>query len=199
MFKKCLMAAAAILSLGMMVQGAEEENLLKGADFEVFKGKYIPGFLRINAKHHKFFEQDTKVFHGGKASLRISNVFPDYVSFSQLKLNVADFKHPIKITGWVKYENLVAQQDGKRCYMPFIGLWGSTASGRNSCNVGIPDIKPGSRDWFKFEKVFTPEEFAAAAAKVSAKDKPAYLMFRINIYNQPGTIWVDDLQLTEVE
>jgi hypothetical protein len=34
---------------------------------------------------------------------------------------------------------------------------------------------------------------------MSEKDKPAYLMFRINIYNQPGTIWIDDIQLTEVE
>ena len=197
MLKKCLLAVAAILALGAV--HAEEENLLKGADFEVFKGKYIPGFLRINPSAQKYFEQDTKVFHGGKASLRISNTFPGYVAFNQFKLEVADFKHPVKISGWIKYENLVLKQDGKRCYLPFIGLWGSTKEGRNSSSVGITDIKPGSRDWFKFEKVFTPEEFAAAAAKQPAKDKPSYLMFRINFYNQPGTIWVDDLQLTEVE
>ena len=172
MFKKCLMAAAAILSLGMMVQGAEEENLLKGADFEVFKGKYIPGFLRINAKHHKFFEQDTKIFHGGKASLRISNVFPDYVSFSQLKLNVADFKHPIKITGWVKYENLVAKQDGKRCYMPFIGLWGSTASGRNSCNVGIPDISPAAGTGSSLKKSLRRKNLPPPPPKCQRRTSP---------------------------
>lgn len=198
MLKKCLLAAAAVLFLGMTVQ-AEEENLLQNGGFEVFKGKQIPGFSGINSAHYKYYEQDTKVFHGGKASLRISNVFPGYTSFSQFRLNVSEFKHPIKISGWIKYENLVTKHEGKRCYLPFIGLWGHTSKGRNSCNVGITDFKAGSRDWFKFEKVFTPQEFAAAAAKMQEQDKPSYLMFRINLFNQPGTLWVDDLQISEVE
>ena len=198
MLKKFLLALVACTAL-TAVNAAEEENLLKGADFEVFKGKLIPGFTRNPASKHKYYKQDTTVFHGGKASLCISGCDKDYVSFVQIKVNVEDFKHPLKLTGWVKYENLVTKADGKRYYLPFIGLWSCSARGSNSAALSIGVLKPGSRDWFKFEKIFTPEDFAKVAAKYTGKNKPAYINFRINVYNQPGTIWLDDLVLTETE
>lgn len=175
-------------------------NLLVNGDFEKNKGKNITGFnYQVPAKQ-KFYTLDTQIKHSGKQSLKISNVRKSWIGFMQFSVKVSNFKKPLKISGFAKYENIISRdKDGTICGKPFIGLWSFTASSRNSLSLNTINFNDGSKDWFYFEKIFTPQEYKRASAHLKGSKAPSTFVFRINVSNQPGTIWFDDLKLSWVE
>ena len=191
-FGICLFGASAISA----------ENLLTNGGFEI-KGKGpkdLPGYSRIHPSRHPFFELDTEVKHSGERSLRIFNVEKTWIAFIPKSIPLSEFNKPLMIRGWAKYSGLVEKAaDGRRCGMPFIGIWATTQAGRNSTNIPIPIFAEGSKDWFYFEQLFTPEEFRKRSAHLTGDKAPKNITFRINVSNQPGTVWFDDLEFFWVE
>ena len=191
-----------VLAVCLMSGGLLAENLLSNGGFEK-KGKgakELPGFDWIHHSKQQFYDFDTEVKHSGERSLRISNVKKNWIAFIAKSIPIADFKKPLVIRGWAKYENLVEKDaEGRRCGMPFIGIWSLNQAGRNSLSISIPVFAEGSRDWFFFEQVFTPEEFQKRAAHLTGERAPKSVSFRINVSSQPGTVWFDDLEYAWVE
>lgn len=189
--------AACLLSGGLFA-----ENLLENGGFEK-KGKgakALPGFDWIHPSKQQFYDFDTQVKHSGERSLRISNVNKTWIGFIAKSIPLAEFKKPLVIRGWAKYENLVEKDaEGRRCGMPFIGIWSLNQAGRNSLSISIPVFAEGSRDWFFFEQVFTPEEFKKRSAHLTGDRAPKSISFRINVSSQPGTVWFDDLEYAWLE
>lgn len=195
--KKMMMLA--LCSMVIPVMAGEKVNLLRNGDFESW-GKVYPKFFAVAPKAGAPISADSKVFKSGKYSLKISSTMKKSARLTQRWIPIKDFVEPICIKGWIKYENLAAKDaNGKRCNMPLICLWTYLPNGRNSLILPAVACKPGSRDWFQFEKVFTPQELAAKIAKLPENRRPTHMNFRVTVYNQPGTIWLDDVEMFEVE
>lgn len=197
MKKLTLLTAAALMSVA---GSAYSQNLLTNGDFEKCKGSYVTGFDWLPAAKQKFYTVDSTVKHTGKYSLKISNVIGTFLPFTTCSTPVAKITKPLMIRGWAKYEGLKRRSaDGKNYGMPFVGLWGSNKAGRNSLTIGIDCFKEGDRDWFQFERIFTPEEIKKRSAHLVGDKALNAMAFRINIANQPGTIWFDSLEMFWVE
>ena len=191
--KKLSLLTAGVLTAACSLAA---ENLLTNGGFENGRNaKDVPGFDWIHPGKQHLYEVDAAVKHSGNKSLKISKVEKTYIPFKTKSIKVADFNRPLMIRGWAKYENLVDRDaDGKTCGMPFIGIWATNVAGRNSLSINIPVFAEGSRDWFSFERIFTPEEFQKRSAHLVGDNAPQTFAFRINVANQPGTVWFDDLE-----
>lgn len=195
--KKITLAAVAALTAAGSVMGG---NLLSNGGFEKCKFKTVPGFDHQHPSKHKFYEVDSTVKHSGKYSLKISNVVGSYIAFPTRFITLDKFTKPLMIRGWAKYENLQRRSnDGKLYGLPFIGIWSMNVAGRNALAIGIPCFSEGSRDWFYFEHIFTPEEVKKRSAHLTGDKALKGFAFRINVANQPGTVWFDDLEYLWVE
>ena len=196
--KKSYLAAA--LSLSAALCTTVNANMLKDGGFERPKAKNLTGFDWVHHSKQKFYEIDSTVKHSGKNSLKISNIIGTYLPITSNSMTLDKFTKPLKISGWAKYENIQRRSaDGKLYSMPFIGLWGYTAAGRNSITIGINCFSEGTKDWFYFEQIYTPEELKRRSAHLVGDKALKGFTFRINIANQPGTIWFDDLSYSWVE
>lgn len=195
--KKITLAAVAALTAAGSVYGA---NLLTNGGFENCRGKDIRGFDWMHSSKHKFYEVDTTVKHSGKNSLKVGNIVGNYIAFTTQFITLDKFTKPLMIRGWAKYENLKTRDaNGKLYGLPFIGIWGTNMAGRNSQSINVGCFKEGSRDWFYFERVFTPEEFKKRSAHLVGDKAVRGFAFRINVANQPGTVWFDDLEYLWIE
>ena len=61
----------------------------------------------------------------------------------------------------------------------------------------LKEFYPGTSDWHYFETVVDIEKFKAACRR--HPNPPATLQFRAGLYHQPGTFWVDDLEIIPLE
>ena len=166
------------------------KNLLKNGGFE----KYSEGWIEQWGKPDPKCCIDTEVKHSGEASLRIENVEKSYV-FAQVGLGkIGDLKHDLLIRGWVKYKDIVL---GSRSSQPIMGLWTITGEDRNSYVMPVMEFFPGTYDWHPFETVVNIEDFKKACLR--SPDPPTTAQFRINLYHQAGTVWVDDLEIIPLE
>lgn len=177
------------------------ENLLKNGDFELSQApKDFRGFDYIPPAKQQFVSIDTAVKHSGKASIRISGVGETYVALIQKNCKMEDFKKPILIRGWAKYDNVVLKlPNGRIAGMPMVGLWTRNKKGGNGPSMGIAGFSEGSKDWFQFEQVFTPEAVRKRMAYLKGDNEIVSFTFRINIASQTGTFWFDDLEMQELD
>lgn len=199
--KKTLMFAALI---GSVVMGAAEldlsmykpvdpaRNMAKNGGFEMFS----PGkkFMYYWGRTSDFFIWDTTVKHSGKASAKLGNVPKSYTSMAINLGKIEDLKNDILIRGWLKYENISLQT---RSSSPFIGFWTIDEKYKNSLTVPLIKVPEGSGDWQKFETIVKIDDFKAMCAKYPKK--PTYCTFRVNIYMQPGWVWLDDVEIIPLE
>ena len=98
-------------------------------------------------------------------------------------------------TSFCRHENIKAAEG-----LSFIGLQPFDARGYDitSYRVRTAEIFNGSLDWRYFERVIEMDELKMNIAK--AKPLPGNsLSFRIGMYNQPGTLWVDGLEVIPLE
>ena len=177
------------------------ENLLVNGDFELSKTpKDFKGYDYVPPAKAKYLEIDSEVKHSGKASLKISGASDTWVALIQKSRKLEDFNKPILIRGWAKYENLVSRlPEGKLAGMPFVGLWSNTAKGTNGPSFGIGGFAEGSKDWFQFQKVFDPISIKKRLSVLKGDRMVSSIAFRINISSQSGTVWFDDLEMTELD
>ena len=165
------------------------KNLLKNGGFETVAKKYLPNWGRLSAN----VIQDREVKYSGAASLKIGGVPQSYASASFHLGAIADLKNDLLIRGRCKYEGI----DGAKGSQCFIGIWTTTAAGKNSRTFAMVKVPEGSGDWFPFEEVLRVDALKAACAKV--KPEPVSCTFRVNIYKQPGWIWLDDVEIIPLE
>lgn len=176
---------------------AKPQALLNGG-FENWKYSRPTDFI-VTPRKGAPIAADDKVVKEGKYSLRIDSTVGKSARMIQESFAIKNITKPICIRGWMKYENLAAKDEkGKKYTMPIVSLWTYLPNGRNSLIFTAVSCKPGSRDWFKFEKVFTPEEIAAKIARLPENRRPTYANFRITVYSQPGTVWLDNVEMFEV-
>ena len=165
------------------------KNLLKNGGFEVVAKNYLPDWGRTTAN----VIQDKEVKHSGAASLKIGGVPQSYASVYFRLGAIADLKNDLLIRGYCKYEGI--ETAGKsEC---FIGIWTSLGNGKNSRTFAMIKVPEGSGDWFYFEEVLKVDALKAACAKV--RPEPVNCSFRINIYKQPGWVWLDDVEIIPLE
>ncbi len=188
-YMMCLAASAMALTA--------QENILKNGDFEKVKNGIFESW-GYNRKIDKYHFVDSEVKHSGQYSLRFENV-DTYDAFTNAGSPIANLKEDLLLRGWVKYENLsTANIDGKSHLLPFIGIWTNNANGTNNVNFSGLKLAAGSRDWFYFEKLFSAAAIQDVIARKPHDQRPASWSLRINIANQPGKIWFDDLELIRI-
>ena len=70
--------------------------------------------------------------------------------------------------------------------------------GNVSYTISAVEIYKGTYDWNYFERLVKIDDLKKAAAKT--KPRPAAkLGFRVGMYHQAGTLWVDDLEVIPLE
>ena len=164
-------------------------NLLKNGGFETVAKKFLPDWGKLTAN----VIQDKEVKYSGEAGLKIGGVPQSYASVYFRLGAIADLKNDLLIRGRCKYEGI----DGAKGAECFIGIWTTTAEGKNSRKFAMVTIPEGSGDWFSFEEVLKVDALKAACANV--KPAPVNCAFRINIYKQPGWVWLDDVEIIPLE
>ena len=165
------------------------ENRIRNGSFEQFSNsKWIPGW----GKAGKNCVIDRKEKHTGKASLKIGNVPDTYTALAAGLGRIEDWNSDLLIRGWCKYENL---QNVNGSLLPFVGLWTNTRNGANSYKLPVATFYPGSRDWTRFETIVRAEEFKKKLLRYPADKRPFAFTFRINLSRQPGTVWLDDVEV----
>ncbi len=167
------------------------KNLVKNGNFEGFSKAWIYQWCRITPN----VKIDTEVKHSGSASLRIDGQASAGYSATIDIGKVAEMKHDLLIRGWVKYKGVSV---GSKLALPFTGIW-TIAKGQNTTyNYRVVEYYPGDYDWYCFEKVLDIKAFKKACSK--AKPNPAEIaQFRIHLFYQPGTVWLDDIEIIPLE
>ena len=162
-------------------------NIVRNGTFETFWAakQYLPYWGKTSAN----VLQDKSVKHSGNASLKIGNVEKSYASVAFKLGKIADLQADLLIRGYCKYENISPAVKSA----PFIGIWTYTAKGRNSRTFQMVKVPSGSGDWFFFEKVLKSDELKAAAQ--AATPEAVTCALRVNMYFQPGWIWLDDIEI----
>ena len=177
------------------------KNLLKNGGFEKFSGKRVDQWRityrsgNTSAESDPKCRIDTEVKHSGKASLRIGDVENGNASAKVSLGKIEDLKHDLLIRGWYRHENIKAAKG-----LSFIGLQPFDARGYDitSYRLKAAEIFDGSNDWRYFEKVIDVDEFKKKAARL--KPRPGYsVAFDVHLWHQPGTVWVDDLEIIPLE
>ena len=79
--------------------------------------------------------------------------------------------------------------------LPFLGIWTSTAKYRNSYVKPLVTFYPNSRDWQYFEEIVEMDEIREKMKNLPAARRPHTMAFRLNLANQPGTVWLDDIEI----
>ncbi len=189
MKKTLLITAAAMLTAALSGAETAPQNILKNGGFEKHSAKWIDGWGRPSAN----CRIDNEVFHSGKAALKIGNVPESYTNLASVMGKIEDLKTDFIIRGWCKYEG-VAQKN-----LPFLGIWTVTKAGRNSYCLPVFTFKPGNSDWVQFETLVKIDEFKAKVASYPEAQRPYSCAFRINLYKQPGTVWLDDAEIIPVD
>ena len=167
------------------------KNLVKNGGFEKANAakKYLPDWGKMSAN----VIQDKEVKHSGATSLKIGGVPQSYASVYFRLGAIADLKNDLLIRGWCKYEGIEPAKKAE-C---FIGIWTTLGNGKNSRTFVMVKVPEGSGDWFYFEEVLKVDALKAACAKI--KPEPVNCSFRINIYKQPGWVWLDDVEIIPLE
>lgn len=168
------------------------KNLLKNGGFEKHSAKWIDGWGRPNANCNV----DKTVKHSGEYSLKVGNVPKTYTNLSAALGKIEDLKNDLLIRGWYKTENL---ENVKGYNLPFIGIWTSTEKKKNSYTLPVATLYPGSYEWTRFEMVLKADELKEKVKRYPADQRPHTMAFRINLYHQPGTIWLDDVEVLPLE
>lgn len=166
-----------------------KNNILKNGNFEGFSKAWLYYWGKFNEN----CKIDTKIKTSGRSALRIDGDVSKSCSFIQDLGKVENLKHDLLIRGKYKYSGIKAGS------LPFIGIWTNNSKGGNTTyNLSAVQFYVGDYDWQEFEYVVDIERFKKACAK--AKPSPAVnASLRIMLYRQPGTVWVDDLQVIPLE
>jgi hypothetical protein len=168
------------------------KNLLKNGGFENYSDTWINQWGKPGPK----CRIDTEVRHSGKASLRLGNVEKHWAIADANLGKIKDLKNDLLIRGWYKYENIKPVPNS----LTFIGLQPFDAKGYDitSYRLRAAEFFTGSYDWRYFERVVEIDELKKKTARL--KPLPGErLSFRIFLYHQPGTVWVDDLEVIPLE
>jgi len=175
------------------------QNLLVNGDFEQCKGNNLIGWDQTYSGKQAFYEVDQQIHHSGKFSLRVGPIMKAYIPFVQFGSKIEEFQDDYLVRGWVRYENLqTLSEDGIRCSLPFIGFWTQGPTG-NGFLLPVMAFTAGSKDWTFFEKTVKAEEIGEKYLRVPDSKRPQHISFRINVANQPGKVWFDDLEVIKVE
>lgn len=176
---------------------AAEVNVLKNSNFEEVKnGRFV--HWGYNGKDRKNIAVDANVKHSGKYSLRVNSPV-SFCALTQRVFKAADFKNDIIIRGWAKYKGMEkVSKEGNPRGFPFVGIW-SYRKGRNNTSFNVIPIAVGDRDWFRFEKRIKAEDFRKRVAAMRTAARPDSWGFRINVFNQQGMLWLDDLEMIFVK
>ena len=190
--KKLFLLCAAALAWTAVA----EENVLINGGFEEPAGKSpIPGWY-FNPKRLPHPVLDKEVKKSGKVSMMIGNTTTVYsVSQQVAKSDMSIFMNGFTISGYMKYENIV--KGGKTSApLPFLKLEFSQGRVRlRYPGVVVYRANPGSKDWFKFEVVYTPADVANMFKDISDAKKPTSCALAMYCTRQPGKVWLDDVQL----
>lgn len=193
--KYLLLCAAVLLSTATI--SATEENLLQNPGFENARKNGLPLSWGISNPKDGECALDDQVVHSGKYSLRFSNI-EGYISCQQSFGEMSTLDHDFRLSGWVKYDNIRNDTvDFKTHRLPFFGIW-TTQKGRNSFTFNALSFPPGSSDWQFFEIIYRWEDIQGMIAKRNFADRPTHWAVRINISQQPGTVWFDDLSFVRL-
>lgn len=168
------------------------KNLLANKGFENTKGNWAAGWRKSDAKQ---ITLDSKVKRFGKYSVKLSNI-PKYGSLYHNMGKIEDIKTDLLIRGWYKQEN-IENLNGHN--LPFVGIWCHDRKGRNSYTMPVLSLFPGGRDWTYFETVVELEDLKKRMARYSKEKLPYSWSFRVLFNKQPGTFWVDDLEVIPLE
>lgn len=175
------------------------QNLLVNGDFEQCKGNNLIGWDQTFSGKQAFYEVDPQIRHSGKYSLRVGPIMKAFIPFVQFGSKIEAFQDDYLVRGWVRYENLqTISEDGIRCALPFIGFWTHGPAG-NGFTVPVMGFTAGSKDWTYFEKTVKAEEIRDKYLRVPDGKRPQNISFRINVSNQLGKVWFDDLEIIKVE
>ncbi|MFA6725052.1 MAG: hypothetical protein WCS95_10295 [Lentisphaeria bacterium] len=172
--------------------------MLRNAGFEESKDGIFPLHWGVNGAERNRCVIDSEVCHGGRQSLRVGPV-ESYIACQQGFGDISGLDADYKLSGWVKYESISDETlDFKTRGMPFIGIWTSGKSG-NNLTFNALSLPPGTHDWQYFEKVFSYKEIEKLISRQNFARRPTRWALRINMLNQPGQVWFDDLSFVRLE
>lgn len=168
------------------------KNLLKNGGFEEFSKSWLKNWGKLDANR----KVDTRIKTAGKAAAFIEGDAKKSLSFVQSLGKIENLKHDLLIRGRYKYSNVKTERGVS---LPFIGLWTSNSKGLNtSYNLPVVQFYTGTYNWQKFEYIVDIERFKKACAR--AKPLPAVrAQMRIFMFRQPGSVWVDELEVIPLE
>ena len=165
-------------------------NLARNGGFEKYKGNWMDQWGQM-APNCGIDEEEK---HSGNASLCLSNVRESYI-YARLTLGkIDDMNQDPLIRGWVKYKDI---EIGPNLSKPILGLWTITDQGRNSYFMPMMEFFPGTYDWHYFETVVNIDDFKKACRRHPTP--PTTVQFRAGLYHQPGTFWLDDLEIIPLD
>lgn len=190
--KKLFLLCAAALAWTTVA----EENVLINGGFEEPAGKSpIPGWY-FNPKRLPHPVIDKTVKNSGNSSLMLGNTTTVYFMYQLVaKKDMSIFMNGFTIRGYMKYENIV--KGGKLgSQVPFLKLEFSLGRKRlRYPGVVVYRTAPGSKDWFKFEVVYSAADAANMFKDISAANMPTSCALTMYCTRQPGKVWLDDVQL----
>ena len=124
---------------------------------------------------------------------------PD-ASYKAVWVNLGDpakMDHSLYIRGVCSWKNVRSPSRLEKRPYPFVGIWAVTKKdGRNDFTRPCQTFFVGDYENQRFETVVDAERLRRLAHKAG---EPLELTFRINLYNQPSTVTVSDLEIVPVQ
>ena len=172
------------------------DNLLKNSGFEKSNKGKIANWAIGGIK--KAVLLDNKTFKTGTKSLKIGGV--SGYACAQQKVGsglLKDWEGDYELSGWIKSHAISDQigKNGQPCVKPFFGIWTYNAKGKNSENINAISIPKDSKGWTYFNKIIKQSEIKRL---LNSKTKAVRWNIRVNLYRQPGYIWLDGLKFRKI-
>ena len=169
--------------------GVSAADLLENGVFESGTEDPLPGWSYNRAEiNHQL---DSLEMRNGRRTLKLLPRKKGFYFLTNAAGGTLDaFPDELILNGWVKTENV----KGKSV---FIGIWTSLKDGSNSLLFPAVELQDGSSGWTFFSKKITAKEICRRIETLPVDKRPFRWSYRINILQNPGTVWLSDLQLID--
>jgi len=180
---------------------AAAENLIRNGSFEIVaKDKRRAENWGQGGRFQKddtTWGVDDTTAVDGRYSYRLSGTAGRYLNVAQSIGDnlVSAWTRPLRLSVWVKTKDIA---EGPGQYPAMFGIWTHPQKGWNSGTINVARVR-GTTAWTRYERVIRREDFAWLGKRAKTEDRLPYRWeVRANLTNQPGTMWIDKVELVRV-
>jgi len=190
----------ALMILFVFCSTALAENLIKNGNFEQnYKNKSAKYWAQLGSKGIGHKGVDDVNSKDGKYSYKLSNCpSRKYLAITQSIKGfnkVSDIKKSLKISVWIKTDSITKKPyegAGEFCF------WTHNKGHRNSGSIAIASVR-GTTGWTQYTKTITLKDLRRLIGRKQGDKKPFTWTLRANLFNQPGSMWIDKVECEWVE